>query len=146
MVNVLTDCAFCKIVNGGIPSSEVYSDDMIMAFMDIKPVNPGHVLIIPKMHARNLQELDPNVGAHMFKLVIQVAEAIKKSGVKCEGVNVYLADGEVAGQVVPHVHIHVIPRFTGDGFSLRFGPSYGSQPERSELKELSEKIKNKLKN
>lgn len=100
---------FYKIVNGDIPSSEVYSDKRIMAFMDIQPVNPGHILIIPKMHARNLQELDPDVGAHMFKLVIRVAEALKKSGVNCEGVNVHLADGEVAGQVVPHIHIHIIP-------------------------------------
>jgi len=144
MVIVLADCVFCKIVNGDIPSSEVYSDDQILAFMDIQPVNPGHILIIPKTHANNLKELDPNVGAQMFRLAIRVAEALRKSDVKCEGVNVYLADGEVAGQKVPHVHIHVFPRFTGNGFGLKLGPGYGTQPERSELEEIAEKIKSKL--
>ena len=113
--------------------------------MDIQPVNPGHVLVIPKAHTEQLSKLDPDIGAHMFKIAIRIAEAVRNSGVKCDDVNLHLADGKVAGQEVFHVHLHVIPRFKGDGFGLKFGPNYGLKPDREELDIITNKIKEKLK-
>lgn len=79
--------------------------------MDIQPVNPGHVLIIPRAHAARLSELDDETGAHMFKIAMRISEALRRSGMKCEGINLFLVDGEAAFQEVFHVHLHVIPRF-----------------------------------
>jgi len=140
----LDDCVFCRIVNGIEPASIVYSDDEVLAFMDTTPVNPGHLLVIPKAHAAQLSELDPETGGHMFKVAMRIAEALRRSGIRCEGVNLFLADGEAAFQDVFHVHLHVIPRFGGDGFGLRFGPNYGSRPDREELDEIAEKIRSAM--
>jgi histidine triad (HIT) family protein len=143
-VNNLDECIFCHIVNGIAPASVVYSDEKVLAFMDIQPVNPGHVLIIPKTHAAQLSELDLETGGHMFKVSMHVAEALRQSGIKCEGVSLFLADGEAAFQDVFHVHQHVIPRFTGDGFGLKFGPNYGYKPNRKELDEIAKRVKKAL--
>jgi len=137
----LEDCVFCRIVKGTEPASIVYGDEKVMAFMDIQPVNPGHVLIIPKTHVAQLSELNPELGAYMFKVAMRVADALRQSGVKCEGVNLHLADGEAASQEIFHVHLHVIPRFRGDGFRIKFGPSYGVKPDRKELDEIAERIR-----
>jgi len=77
----MEDCIFCKIINGTQPASIVYSDEKVMAFMDIAQINPGHVLVIPKVHAASMSELDEEIGAHLFKITMQIAEAIRKSGV-----------------------------------------------------------------
>ncbi|RLI44895.1 HIT family protein [Candidatus Bathyarchaeota archaeon] len=137
----MEDCVFCRIVKGTEPASIVYGDEKVMAFMDIQPVNPGHVLIIPKTHVAQLSELNPELGAYMFKVAMRVADALRQSGVKCEGVNLHLADGEAASQEIFHVHLHVIPRFRGDGFRIKFGPSYGVKPDRKELDEIAERIR-----
>lgn len=137
----MDDCVFCRIVKGVEPASMVYSDEKIMAFMDIQPVNPGHVLVIPKIHAAQLSELDPELGAYMFKVAMRVAGALRQSSVKCEGVNLLLADGEAASQDIFHVHLHVIPRFRGDGFGMKFGSNYGVKPNRKELDEVAERIR-----
>ena len=137
----MDDCILCKIVKGVAPASVVYSDAEVMAFLDIQPVNFGHVLVVPRAHAKELSELDPEVGGQMFKVAMLVAGGLRRSGVKCEGVNLFLADGEVAFQEVFHVHLHVIPRFRGDGFGLRFGSSYGVKPERRELDAVAEQIR-----
>ena len=137
----MDDCAFCKIVKGVVPASVVYSDEKVVAFLDSQPVNLGHVLVIPRAHAKELSELDPEVGGQMFKVAMVVAEGLRKSGVKCEGVSLFLADGEAAFQEIFHVHLHVIPRFRGDGFGLKFGPSYGIKPERKEMDTIAEQIR-----
>jgi diadenosine tetraphosphate (Ap4A) HIT family hydrolase len=111
----------------------VYSDEVVTAFMDIQPVNEGHVLVAPNGHHVGLADLPPDTGAHMFRIGQRVAAALRASGVRCEGVNTWLADGAAAGQDVFHVHLHVLPRYTGDGFGLRFGPQYHSPPSRPEL-------------
>ncbi|MCK4481961.1 HIT family protein [Candidatus Bathyarchaeota archaeon] len=140
-VSNLDDCIFCNIINHTETASKIYSDERVLAFMDIQPVNPGHVLIIPRVHAAQLSELDPETGGHMFRVAMRIAEALRQSGVKCEGVNLFLADGEAAFQDVFHVHLHVIPRFTGDGFRLELGSSYGHRPDRKELDEVAERVK-----
>jgi histidine triad (HIT) family protein len=137
----MNDCVFCKIAEGVIPASVVYSSEKVMAFLDIQPVNPGHVLVIPRAHAKELSELDSEVGGQMFEAAMVVAEGLRRSGVKCEGVNLFLADGEAAFQEVFHVHLHVIPRFRGDGFGLRFGSSYGIKPEREELDTIASQVR-----
>ena len=115
-------CAFCEIVQGNAPAAVVYSDESVVAFMDIQPINAGHVLVVPRDHATGLAELDAGIGGHMFKVAMRLAGAVRGSGLLCEGVGLFLADGEAAGQTVFHAHLHVIPRFRGDGFGFRFAP------------------------
>jgi histidine triad (HIT) family protein len=135
------ECIFCNIVRGVEPASVVYADKKIMAFLDAQPVNPGHVLVIPKAHAADLSELDEETGGHIFKIAMRVAAGLRRSGLRCEGINLHLADGEAAFQEVFHVHLHVIPRFRGDGFGLRLGPNYGYRPNRKELDVTASKIR-----
>lgn len=132
---------FCNIIKGSAPASIAYSDEKVMAIMDIQPVNPEHVLIIPKIHATQLSELSEETGAHMFKIAMRIAEALRQSGAKCEGINLFLADGEAAGQDIFHVHLHVIPRFRDDGFQIKIGPHYGLKPDRKELDKIAQKIR-----
>ncbi len=137
-------CAFCDILAGKLPSSVVFKDDLCWAFMDTQPVNPGHVLVIPTYHAPSLAELREESGAHMFSIAQRIAGALRDSGLECEGVNLHLADGSAAGQEVFHVHLHVFPRYTGDGFGLRFGSGYGNRPARAELDAVAGKIRGVL--
>ena len=112
--------------------------------MDIQPINAGHVLVIPTRHASCLAELEAGCGPRMFELGQRIALAIRGSQLPCEGINLFLADGEAAGQVVFHVHLHVVPRFRGDGFGLRFGPNYGTQADREALDRLATAIRGRL--
>ncbi len=137
----MSDCLFCKIVAGEIPSTAVLKDEHCYAFMDIRPINPGHVLVIPVRHAANLAELDAGSGAEMFKSAQKIAAAVRASGLDCEGINLHLADGPVAGQEVFHVHLHVIPRFSGDGFGLKFPPDYQQEtPLEEEIQSAAARI------
>jgi histidine triad (HIT) family protein len=135
---------FCDIIQGTAPASKVYADDRVVAFMDIQPVNMGHVLVIPRTHAPCLAEIEKEVGGHLFQVGMELAGAVRRAGVRCEGVNLFLADGEAAGQEVFHVHLHVIPRFRGDGFGLRFGPDYAHLPPRSALDQVAAGIRQAL--
>jgi histidine triad (HIT) family protein len=137
-------CIFCDIVRGDAPATVVYADDQAMAFMDIRPVNPGHLLVVPRAHATYLADLASETGGRLFRVGMKLAAAVRRSGVRCDGVNLFLADGEVAGQEVFHVHLHVIPRFRGDGFGFRFGPEYGRLPGRARLDELAAGIRQVL--
>ncbi len=129
----MADCVFCNIVAGELPASIVYEDETCTAFMDIQPVNPGHVLVTPNAHASMLADLDPETGGQLFRVAQRIAQAMRESGIRCEGINLFLADGSAAGQDVFHVHLHVIPRHRSDGFGFRFGPDYGKRPPRVEL-------------
>lgn len=135
------NCIFCKILNGELAASFVYQDSLCSAFMDIQPVNPGHLLIIPNRHAADIASLKPEEGAQMFQLAQELTAALRQSGIKCEGVNFFLADGEAAMQEVFHVHLHVFPRYVGDGFGLKFAPTYFEKPKRDELHQSAEQIK-----
>ncbi len=138
-------CIFCKIVAGEIPSSKVFEDDHVLAFLDIRPINPGHTLVIPKLHTANLAELDHRTGGRIFQVGMKIASALRHSGLRCEGVNFWLADGKAAFQEVPHVHLHVIPRFTGDNLRIKTGPEYGKTPSRDELEKHAAGITQALK-
>ncbi|GEM_PF-1486320 len=114
----MEDCVFCQIVGGASPASVFYQDDVVLGFMDIRPVNPGHALIIPKVHAAHLADLDEATGRHLWTITQRAAAVIRESGVRCDGINLFLADGEAAFQEVFHVHMHVLPRYPGDAFRL----------------------------
>ncbi len=134
-------CVFCKIVRRELPVSVLAEDEHSLAFMDIRPINPGHFLVIPKAHAAHLADLAPGAGGRLFEMARELAAALRKSGVKAEGVNVHLADEEVAGQEIFHVHLHVYPRYAGDGVGLRMGPRYGTMPKREELERIAAAIR-----
>jgi histidine triad (HIT) family protein len=140
----MSACGFCEIIAGRARSSIVFQDDRCAAFMDIQPVNPGHLVVIPNEHAPFLADLDEDTGAHIFRIAQRLSAALRKSGLKCEGVNLFLADGKAAMQEVFHVHLHVFPRYEGDGFGLKFSPEYFNRPTRVDLDAAAEKIRKAL--
>jgi diadenosine tetraphosphate (Ap4A) HIT family hydrolase len=135
----MSNCTLCDLVARAIPVSVAYEDSTIFAFMDIKPVNYGHVVIVPKKHIVYLAELDEDTGAELFKVTMKMAQAVRHSEVKCEAVNLFLADGEAAGQEEFHVHMHVIPRYEDDRFRLQI--DYPARPTREELDKIAERIR-----
>ncbi len=137
-------CIFCDILAGLAPANFVHRDELCAAFMDIHPVNPGHVLVVPRTHAVLLTELDKKSVRHIIWVAQQVDAALRTSGIKCEGVNLFLADGRAAGQDVMHVHLHVIPRFHGDGHHLRFSPAYFIRTAPAVLEKNAEMIRNQM--
>ncbi len=134
-------CVFCRISAGESPASVVYSDERVLAFMDIQPVNPGHVLVVPRQHVASVRELDVDLGAQVWRAAMRIARTLPRAGVRMEGLNLFVADGAPAGQDVFHVHLHVIPRFAGDGFGLRFGPNNRRMATRAALDEVAERLR-----
>lgn len=136
-----SDCVFCLIVARAAPASVVHADDLSVAFLDISPVTPGHLLVVPRAHATDLAALPPGTGGHLFEVGRRLAAALRRSDVPADGVNFFLADGAVAGQEVFHVHLHVLPRTKGDGFKLSFK---AGTPSRAELDDTATKIRTGL--
>ena len=134
-------CVFCDIVAGRGPASVVYSDESVMALLDLRPVTTGHLLVIPRAHAAYLADLDPAVGGHMFAVAQRMAAALRRSGLPCDGVNLFLADGEAAFQEVFHVHLHVLPRNPGDGFRIH---AKWRTPSRAELDSVAAQVRDGL--
>ncbi len=121
----MADCVFCKIIAGELPSCKIYEDDLVLSFMDIAPLSVGHSLVIPKNHYETFPEVPPDEAAAVAAAMLKVAPAVVASQ-NADGFNLLLANGACAGQVVPHVHFHIVPRKNGDG--LGFGwrhKSYG---------------------
>lgn len=133
------ECVFCQIVAGESPASIFYEDALVLGFLDIGPVTTGHALIVPKVHAACLAELDEEVGKHLWAVTQRTAAAIRNSGVKCEGINLFLADGEAAFQEIFHVHMHVFPRYAGDPFKLIM--DWNFKPTRDELDRAAAQIR-----
>ena len=140
----MDDCIFCRILAGDAPGSFVYRDEQCAAFMDVQPVNPGHLLVVPTRHAASLAELDPPTAGRLMQVAQRLAAALRASGLRCEGVNLFLADGKAAMQEVFHAHLHVFPRFVGDGFGLRFGPNNRSRPPREALEAAATQLRTAL--
>lgn len=111
-------CIFCAIVARQAEASVVYDDTTAVVFMDLNPVTPGHLLVVPRTHAVGFEDLDEATSAHVWSVGHRMARALRRSGLRCDGINVFVADGEVAFQEVFHFHLHVIPRYAGDGFSI----------------------------
>ena len=135
------ECIFCEIIRGEAPASVVYRDEKVMAFMDIQPVNAGHVLVVPLEHVVSLVGLDDETAGRLMAVGKWLAAAVKASGVRWEGFNLWVADGEAAGQEVFHVHLHMFPRYEGDGFGLTKGPNYHLRPSRGELEQVAAAIR-----
>jgi len=131
---------FCSLARGDLEASVVHEDDRAVVFMDIQPLVRGHLLVVPRKHAAHLADLDPDDGAHLFRVGQLAASALRASTLRCEGVNFFLADGEAAGQDVFHVHLHVVPRHAGDGFGFRVPPDYSVKP-RADLDEAAEAVR-----
>lgn len=112
-------CIFCQIVSGEAEASRVYRDPLVTAFMDLYPVTRGHLLVVPNAHFPNLASLDAQYAAQMMAAARRAAVALRESDLNVAGVNLHLADGKAAGQSVFHCHLHVIPRYPGDGFGVR---------------------------
>jgi len=137
-----SDCIFCKIVAGEIPSCKVYEDADTLAFMDIGPVVKGHTLVIPRQHHDPITGTPDAVLQKLITVVKKVAQA-QLDGLKADGINVTQANGQIAGQIIPHIHFHVIPRFANDRHSWNWIPKKYDNPE--EMNMLAGKIKTSLK-
>jgi histidine triad (HIT) family protein len=122
-------CVFCAIVAGRADSSLVHSGEHVVAFMDVRPLTPGHLLVVPRAHSGSLETLGEDLGALVFRVAHRLALVLRRSGLPCDGVNIFLADGAAAGQEVFHVHLHVLPRTAGDGFGIRAQRGTPSRPE-----------------
>ena len=133
----MSDCVFCKIVAGQIPSTRVYEDEHTLAFMDIGQVTPGHVLVAVTKHADNLYALDDAQAAAVARAGARVARAIRDA-FKPEGLSVYQANGKAAGQTVFHYHVHLLPRHAGDGMELTWPVK---NPPREKLEDYAAKIR-----
>lgn len=127
-------CIFCKIAAGEIPSNCVYEDELVKVILDLGPASKGHVLIIPKKHADDLFTLDMETKAHVLDVASKVGMAIKKA-LNADGINLVQNNGEAAGQTVMHFHMHVVPRYKGDGLQL-FPSGTATSEELNEIKEL----------
>ena len=126
-------CVFCKIITGEIPSSKLYEDDLVYSFLDVAPINPGHSLIIPKEHHTSMTTVPEKTLAKIMSLAPVIAQAIVRE-VDGDGFNLHLSNGQCAGQVVPHVHLHIIPRSPTDGFSWGWRcVGFASEKDRHEL-------------
>jgi histidine triad (HIT) family protein len=136
------DCVFCEIASGESPASFVYKDEAMLAFLDIQPVNRGHLLVVPRTHRMLMHEYDEVTLHRTWQLVGRMALALRSCGLPVEGINILVADGEAAFQDVPHFHVHVIPRTSGDGFGLTFPPGYESPPARPELDAVASTVRN----
>ena len=116
-----SDCIFCKVVAGELPSTQVLSDDRVVVFMDINPVSHGHCLVVTREHRPTVYEITDDEGAAVMATARRVARAIRES-LKPDGLNLHQSNGPAAGQVVGHFHLHLIPRWTDDGARLGWRP------------------------
>ena len=135
----MNDCLFCKIISGEIESEKIYEDEYTLAFLDINPLHPGHTLVVPKEHSRNILEISDESYRAVASTAKKIAEAIKE-GLQSDGVNVHMNNESAAGQVIFHTHIHVIPRYLNDGFL----PWHKTNYSKEEIELAGEKIKSQF--
>ena len=134
------DCIFCKIIAGEIPSFKVYEDENSLAFLDIAPVNPGHTLIVPKKHYVNMEEIPEDQLCQLAAVIKKIGKAVK-DGLGAEGYNVTENNDPISGQIVPHLHFHVIPRRQGDGLRLWPQGKYGEGEAEEIVKRITHNAK-----
>ena len=134
------DCLFCKITAGEVPSAKVYEDEHAFAFLDIEPNNPGHTLLVPKTHARNILDIGEETLCGIMPALKKLSRAVKDA-VSADGLNISMNNESAAGQIVPHAHIHIIPRFSDDGHR-----HFEKRPYKNdeEMNAVAEKIKTAL--
>lgn len=125
-------CTFCDLIHGAGEVSICYEDSDALAFMDIQPVNPGHVLVVPRRHFEQIEDVPAELAMHLFRVATKLAPAVKKAS-DAEGINVVVNSGSAAGQDEPHYHVHVIPRRQNDGFDIPLPFEGSSMPDRTLL-------------
>jgi histidine triad (HIT) family protein len=138
---MMDDCIFCKIISGKIPCTKIYENHKVIAFLNINPINKGHALVMPKEHYETILDTPDDTLAETMKVVKKVVKAVKE-GVDADGVNVGQNNFRAAGQMISHLHFHIIPRFEKDGLEDWPGHKYNSAAEE---KETATKISAKLK-
>jgi histidine triad (HIT) family protein len=137
----MKDCIFCKIVAGEIPCTKVFEDDATLSFMDIMPLNKGHLLVIPKEHYNTIIEVEPDLYGHLYSVACKISKAVQ-AALNPDGINIMQLNGRAANQVVPHVHIHVAPRWHGDGLTISaWEPVPGNMEE---IAKVADAIRSKL--
>lgn len=134
----MNDCLFCKIVAKEIPSTMVYEDDLVLVFMDIGPIIKGHALVVSKKHYDPVTETPDDVLAKLHQVAKRIARA-QMNGLGADGVNIMQNNGKAAGQEVPHIHVHVIPRFNDDGHHWNWNA--GKYDDFDEMAELAGKMR-----
>ncbi|NIN10735.1 MAG: HIT domain-containing protein [Gemmatimonadales bacterium] len=139
----MADCVFCSVIEGRLPGSFVYRGDEAVAFLDLFPVHPGHLLIVPRLHVEDLVSCPPGVAGQLFELSAKLAPAVVRA-TEAAGFNVWTANGKAAGQEVFHLHLHLLPRFEDDTFGLRFPKSYPQEAGRAELDAMAETIRSEM--
>jgi len=141
----MTECIFCDIVAGEAPASFVHRDELVCAFLDIRPVTSGHLLVIPNEHVVFAHDMADATADRVFAVARRLARALRQTDrVRADGINLFVADGEAAEQEVPHAHLHVIPRFRGDGFEIDAAAWRSPAPSRTELERLAVRIRSML--
>ena len=138
----MSGCTFCRIADAELEVSLVFESPAVIAFLDISPINPGHTLVIPRRHVTSFSDLHPTETHALLEVVQRVARCLKTDLPGCEGITLSLADGEVAGQEVPHTHFHVIPRHANDLFGWR---RLGRRAEQSHLDSTAARLRDQLK-
>ena len=137
----MEDCIFCKIINGEIPSYKIYEDEVVYAFLDITQVTPGHTLVVPKKHAKDIFEYDEELASQVFARIPKIARALEKAYPDMQGLNIINNNREVAYQSVFHSHIHLIPRFSPhDDFSMHFG-NHQDQYNQTLMEAIAKRIR-----
>ncbi len=136
----VNDCVFCKMVAGQIPITKIYEDDVVLSFLDIGPISDGHTLVIPKQHFEKLHECPPELLGEICSRLGRIAKAVADA-MNAEGYNVLCNNGRAAGQLVEHLHFHIIPRNTGDGVFDRW-PAY--EYEQGKIEAIAAKIRENL--
>ena len=133
-------CIFCRIAQKQLPASSVYEDEKVMAFLDIRPLNEGHTLVIPKAHYENVFDVPRELNAYIHGVTKQIAIAVKKA-MNADGISIIQQNVKAANQDVPHLHVHVIPRYNGQKM-----PSFSetSEANREQLSQTAAKIRKQL--
>jgi histidine triad (HIT) family protein len=127
-----TQCTFCDLIKGSAEVSMCHEDADSIAFMDIQPVNPGHVLVVPRAHYESLLDVPPEIGLHLFQVTMRLANAIRKVTGR-DDMNIVVNSGLAAGQDEPHYHVHIIPRRENDGFDIELPFNGSAMPDRTVL-------------
>ena len=136
----MSDCIFCKIIAGDIPAHKVYEDDLVLAFLDIAPITKGHTLVIPKIHQESISAVPSEYQHRILEISSKIGKAFVRTQ-EYDGFNLHLNNGQCAGQVVPHAHMHVVPRIGTDGFHWNWR---NLEYKENEIEELLSKFNEKF--
>ncbi len=133
------ECTFCSLIQGAAEVSICHEDADAIAFMDIVPVNAGHVLVVPRAHYPSLLDVPPELGMHLFGVTLRLAAAVRRV-TGCNDMNIIVNSGAAAGQEVPHYHVHIIPRREGDGFRIPLPFDSSEVQDRTQLDTMAARI------